>query len=144
MIQYYLMDDGTFYLISDEYNDYVRGTYSIEVMEPEDVYDVDTSLTTLAEDLEDLVDDGTYYDISCDIEIESLGGNITEGGDFQLVLCHNGDEGAIFDSGWTALAEAEEIDMVAASDLDYYFDGSGSSSSGGSSAGTTTNTVDCL
>ncbi len=115
--RYYFMENGTMYMIFEEQEDYIKGTYTVTNIEQKDVEDY-VSVSTAAFDS---ISEGTYFLVEVDVEQEIYYGNEYEEEDYYLIVCTDGKDCAIYDSGWDYVASGASTTMEAESDLDSYF-----------------------
>ncbi len=127
--KYYFLENGTMYMISEEQENYIRGTYTITDLTQEKAENY-----AGGEDPFSGIADGVYFLVEVDVEQELYYGNEYEGDDdYYLVVCTNGKKCEIYDSSWDYVFAGSSAVMETESDLDSYFDMS--SSGGGGSAG---------
>ena len=117
--RYYFLENKTMYMISEEQEDYIRGTYTVSSITQDDAENY-----TDGENIGSSVSDGVYFLVEVDVEQELYYGNEYETDDYYLVVCTNGKDCEIYDSGWASVLVGSSAAMESESDLDAYFEAS--------------------
>ena len=115
-IEYYFMEDGTFYEIYSAQENYIKGQYSVEEMdleEAEDEIGADNVEALLAE-----AEDGVFYALEIEEEEDIYNGGYSTTENFVFMICYNGEDAAIYDAGWGVVSGADDISMEDADTLE--------------------------
>lgn len=110
--RYYFLENGMMYMICEDYEDYIKGTYTVSDITQEEaaMYNVSG------------ISDGVYFEVDVDVEQELYYGNEYNGEDYFLIVGTNGEDCAIYDSGWAETVTGTSANMESESDLESYFD----------------------
>ena len=127
--KYYFLENGTMYMISEEQENYIKGTYTTASLTQEKAENY-----AGGEDPFNSISDGVYFLVEVDVEQELYYGSEREEDDYYLVVCTNGKKCEIYDSGWDYVFAGSSTAMENESNLDSYFE-MASSSGGGNSSG---------
>ena len=118
--EYYLMDNGTIYMIYEDAENYIKGAYSVTPADQDDVNDR-TYDSSISRELSDYFSDGSYYIVEVDVEEEWYYGSVSHTGSYYLVIYTNGYDCAIYDDGWAYVGLGTSINMKSTSELEAYF-----------------------
>lgn len=114
--RYYFLENGTMYMISEEQEDYIKGTYTVSSITQEKAENYSGG-----EDiLNNSISGGDYFLVEVDVELELYYGNEYQEDDYYLIVCTDGRNCAIYDSGWDYVMVGTSTNME--SDLDSYFE----------------------
>lgn len=104
-INYYLCEDGTVYIIYDDENNYIKGTYNYVRV------DEDAVQTEAVTALKELVEDGVFYQVDIAVSEEYLAGAVFNNDSYVFYLYGDGNNMAIYDGGWGITKEAEPLEF---------------------------------
>ncbi len=127
--KYYFFENGTMYMISEEQENYIKGTYTTSSLTQEKAENY-----AGGEDPFNSISDGVYFLVEVDVEQEFYYGSEREEDDYYLVVCTNGKKCEIYDSGWDYVFVGSSTAMETESNLDSYFE-MASSGGGGNPSG---------
>ncbi|MDE6714742.1 MAG: hypothetical protein K2K20_13535 [Lachnospiraceae bacterium] len=131
--KYYFLENGTMYMISEEQENYIKGTYTVTSLTQEKAENY-----VGGENPFNSVSDGVYFLVEVDVEQELYYGNEYEEDDYYLVVCTNGKKCEIYDSSWDYVAVGSSATMESESDLDSYFEMASSGGGGSNPSGSIT------
>lgn len=114
--RYYFMDNGKMYMIYESSENYIKGTYTITSITNDEAADYfESSVESFGEGY-------MPFKIDVDIEQELYYGNEYETDDYCVVVCSDGKDIVVYDSGWGYVGSGSSINMESESDLDSFFE----------------------
>ena len=128
--RYFFLENGSMYMISEEQEDYIKGTYTVSSITQEEAENYSGGEILINNN----ISGGVYFLVEVDVELELYYGNEYQENDYYLIVCTDGRNCAIYDSGWDYVMVGSSTNME--SDLDSYFEAASSGDpSGGVVAG---------
>lgn len=115
-IEYYLLADGSFYLIYEGEKNYIKGKYNYVKV------DEDTISENAVSEFGELFEAGVYYKIDVAVEEEYLANASYNSDKYAIYMYGDGENVAIYDEGWGLTKQAEVIEIVTTDELETYFD----------------------
>lgn len=119
--EYYLLDNGTIYMIYEDLENYIKGSYSVTPTDQDGVDDY-TGDSSISSDVSSFFSGGSYYIVDVDVDVEWYYGSESHSGSYYLIVYTNGYDCAIYDSGWDYTDSGYSINMKSTSELEAYFD----------------------
>lgn len=120
---YYFVSGSEYAVISDFYEEYARGDYTVKKMDTALFADIYSAhYNDIQKEMDGLVTEGTFYYVTLNGADEYFGGSHYSGNEDYLIISVNRKKLAIYDASWDELFLAEEIDMMSTDEIDRYFD----------------------